>query len=910
MSRVYLLSSSAALSAATMCFGCLQFFVHGTALAQPSVYGQWHGIFPVGVQAIHAALTHTGYQASPYVVMWDYAPPANVKAWKLNDTAWLQPGGVPAVISFQPPGDHVEWKAQDDVVCGGNNDPNTITMLFCSGHTFLPNGDLFTAGGGVLNDFDCPQQRSQVHGASYRLPVANIAPGANPWLREKPMPHGYYYPTVRLDNDGTALAFAGSDCTDCEPMVQQHVFKLDVPNQDWLAIGQPSIMPLPATYPFVNVLTWPSYTNGELSIIDRSANTHKRLTNCGGGYQNCAWQDFVPWSGAPDLSTACAAPLMYHAPGISALSHNYPNGSVMLFGSTSNSTNKIVRLWKAPGQSPTDPDPLGKWLSSQDVPPAFSPSLRVRNKADCVYLPSGKMFLVGGGIERQPSQCTTGSPPCPDLPCPLSGEMTLAGIDCAVLEAELYDPNTGVSQLMAAEKRPRLYHSTALLLPDGRVFVGGGEYDSCLSNPPANCSRIPANDPNFEVFSPPYIFANPSDRLQITSAPAEFRYGFMASFSIQGQVSGSELKVLLIKPGSVTHSTNFDQRVVRLRVDCTNQIGGDPNARCVRVEIPAKSTNLLPPGYYMLWVTKNDIPCVQAKFVKVTDGAYGTATCECTAGCPVVYAWDGSDYARDNNVLNGSGGNLECAGEYVTDYYRLRQPLEPQGLRYSLRIEEERSEWDFFDSVSLITIDHAPDVDVALSARGEVIAYKGVTPPLSAVDHGGGDQLVVIQGEDGLFFDGYPGDYLVLNFGPSDQVQGDFIAVADKKPIPEESILVQVPDAKGWKTVDVIGPREAWAEQVGAREVFGPPLQGDLVVRLYWTRDHKLEQVGFVVPYASKVYSNMYPPLRAAHSVHGDVLAHLLLADSVYARVIPTEKISLDFPYVAPPAKGLERDVV
>jgi len=38
------------------------------------------------------------------------------------------------------------------------------------------------------------------------------------------------------------------------------------------------------------------------------------------------------------------------------------------------------------------------------------------------------------------------------------------------------------------------------------------------------------------------------------------------------------------------------------------------------VEVLPKSTNLFPPGYYMLWVTKNDIPCVQATFVKVTDG--------------------------------------------------------------------------------------------------------------------------------------------------------------------------------------------------------------------------------------------------------------------------------------------------
>ena len=43
-----------------------------------------------------------------------------------------------------------------------------------------------------------------------------------------------------------------------------------------------------------------------------------------------------------------------------------------------------------------------------------------------------------------------------------------------VLQPELWDPHTGKFTLMAPMATPRNYHSIAVLLPDGRVFSGGG----------------------------------------------------------------------------------------------------------------------------------------------------------------------------------------------------------------------------------------------------------------------------------------------------------------------------------------------------------------------------------------------------------------------------------------------------
>ena len=65
----------------------------------------------------------------------------------------------------------------------------------------------------------------------------------------------------------------------------------------------------------------------------------------------------------------------------------------------------------------------------------------------------------------------------------------------------------------------RQYHSTALLLPDGRVLSSGGGVCGV-------CDSVGYLAKNAEVFSPPYLFKKDGSgelapRPQITSAPAK-----------------------------------------------------------------------------------------------------------------------------------------------------------------------------------------------------------------------------------------------------------------------------------------------------------------------------------------------------------------------------------------------------
>ncbi len=188
-----------------------------------------------------------------------------------------------------------------------------------------------------------------------------------------------------------------------------------------------------------------------------------------------------------------------------------------------------------------------------------------RRNLNAVLLPDGTVLAVGGNRGT-------------------------ANYDDPVLAAELYDPASGTWTEMAAQQAPRAYHSTALLLPDGRVLSAGQTNGTMQTT--------------IEIYSPPYLFAG--SRPVIRSAPGAI--GYSGTFSVETDRPADIAEVVLVRPSTVTHGVNFDQRSVSLP--------SSAGATALEVGAPPSPTHA-PPGWYMMFLVDDEgVPSV-ASWVRV-----------------------------------------------------------------------------------------------------------------------------------------------------------------------------------------------------------------------------------------------------------------------------------------------------
>jgi hypothetical protein len=182
-----------------------------------------------------------------------------------------------------------------------------------------------------------------------------------------------------------------------------------------------------------------------------------------------------------------------------------------------------------------------------------------------------------------------------------SSGFNTAPTDSRVLAAERWDPVTEGWSSLASMTHNRLYHSTALLLPDGRVLSMG-------SGQPAATGL--SDDYTGEIFTPPYLFSADgtlAPRPTITSAPTSVSYG--SGFAVTTPEAATIVRATWIRLSSVTHAFNQNQRMNRLSVTVTG-----PSS--VMVSAPS-GPNLAPPGHYMLFLIDNHgVPSV-AKIIQI-----------------------------------------------------------------------------------------------------------------------------------------------------------------------------------------------------------------------------------------------------------------------------------------------------
>jgi len=151
---------------------------------------------------------------------------------------------------------------------------------------------------------------------------------------------------------------------------------------------------------------------------------------------------------------------------------------------------------------------------------------------------------------------------------------------------EIYDPVANTWTEMLPQVGSRGYHSTAALLPDGRIISAGSDSGKSLEN-------------SYEIYSPPYLFKGA--RPTITAAPASL--GYKAQFTITTPDAATITRVAMIPPTATTHANHMDDDRY---IDLQFKIGSGQITA-----LSPSSTNVAPPGYYMLViVNSNGVPSV------------------------------------------------------------------------------------------------------------------------------------------------------------------------------------------------------------------------------------------------------------------------------------------------------------
>ncbi len=370
--------------------------------------------------------------------------------------------------------------------------------IFCSGHSFLPDGRLFVAGGHIVNNNG--------------LPNASIYdPAANTWTRVADMNAGRWYPTCTTLPNGDILVVSGSYFDAMGNTINNNLPQVWQTGSSTWGNLTGAVLNLPL-YPKMHLAP-----DGRVYLVGPNQTTR-----------------FLNTSGTGSWTTGPSRTFGSRSYGSSVV---YEPGKILYAGGGDppTATVEVIDL--------NVPTPAWRRVASLSV---------ARRQHNATVLPDGKVLVTGG-----------------------SSAPGFSNDDGTTRWGEIWDPATDTWTRTANYAKYRGYHSTAVLLPGGRVASAG--------------STNPVSEPNAEIYSPPYLFQG--TRPTVGSFPANITYN---QVFFVGTPNATDIKrVTLVRMTSVTHTNNMDQRFLSLSF--TQAAGG------LNVTAPANG-RLAPPGPYMLFI--------------------------------------------------------------------------------------------------------------------------------------------------------------------------------------------------------------------------------------------------------------------------------------------------------------------
>jgi hypothetical protein len=432
----------------------------------------------------------------------------------------------------------------------------TAEDTFCMGQTQLANGNILLAGGTLT--WNTRSANGKWLGLNkawiFDVPSNTLRPTAS-------MAHGRWYPTLLTLGDGKVLCVAGWDeygsqnklAEIFDPATETWSIKYDPQATGGYCVGEgqdPAVMPgagQPCYGPGVapNVLLYPRMHLMPSGLVAFCGQTKTlRTFNPATGVWKFAGN--MLFGASRGYGTSCLLPLQ------NTLAEK---GAILIFGGTS--TDDSFATTTAEILTPSGTALQPRWTASL----AFG-----RKHPIPVIMPDGKILVIGGTTYQNSSANK-------------------------IMAAELFDPMTETWTTLPAMTVPRMYHSSALLLPDGRVWTGGTTYS------------VTSRELRVEYFVPYYYSAT---RPTISGNPIVGSYG--ETITVPTPEGLDVNSVSLVAMSTETHAHNCNQRLIWL------QIQNKTTAQVV-VSAPVNS-NIAPPGYYYIHVLKDGVPS-SASIIKI-----------------------------------------------------------------------------------------------------------------------------------------------------------------------------------------------------------------------------------------------------------------------------------------------------
>ncbi|KAF9004572.1 copper radical oxidase [Cyathus striatus] len=539
---------------------------------------------------------------------------------------------------------HPAWGSVLDISTRQTTVMDVKTNVFCSSGMHLPNGSFITLGG---------------NGA--------VGRGGNIGSQLNPDGSSAAWDSEYQDFDGRKAIRVLNPCTSADDFSSTNCQWYDDPtvlamyNNRWYSAAEPTgTGEVVIIGGFVNG----GYVNRNypnqipiLPIRTTKPQTFNFLINTSGlnAYAHSFLMASVLWDFENNVETALpdmpnGVVRVYPASGATIM---FCGGSDMPEYAYGNYSFPFINTWNYPASKDCQritPEPTSgaaAYEQDDDLPVG-------RTMGQFVILPDGTLFVVNGGENGTAGYAqATGETASFDLMG--FGESLASG---PVGQPAIYNPKAAKGSRwsttgLGTSNIARLYHSSAILLPDASVLIAGSN-----PNVDVNTSTIYPTTYEAEIFYPPYFSKT---RPVPTGVPATLTYGG-ASFDITipaSSYSGSandaadNTTVTIHRSGFTTHAMNMGQRLMQLNNTYTVQSNG---SIVLHVAQLPPNPNLYQPGPAFLYVVVNGVPS-NGTYVIVGNGQIGTQPTSTASTLPSSGSASGSaSTGSTNTTANSANG--------------------------------------------------------------------------------------------------------------------------------------------------------------------------------------------------------------------------------------------------------------